>query len=146
MNNHLIKNHKYSTIKGFVIMLISYAVLVYFFDIEKYLLIFMAIFIGYSMFKTKKILLEIILNQNSILLHTYSIINGKKEICINLEQIIEIDFDDNLIISYKDEYGKSIETFEINAEPWNNLYSRIKELKLKHQEFEILKKEKTITE
>ncbi|MDP2686835.1 MAG: hypothetical protein Q8O62_06410 [Aequorivita sp.] len=89
---------------------------------------------AYNLFKRNKILLEIDLNDKIVIIRSYSILNGKKELNLKIDDIIEIDFFRGLFIKYKNHNEKTAQSFEINAEPWNSLYGQIRQLKLSVQE------------
>lgn len=135
MNNHLVKNHNKKTILNFGVMIIIFVVLIYFFpNIFKWysLLVFAIIFIYNSL--KKEILLEIILQKETVKIKSYTIINGNKELILNLNEIIELDIFSGFSIRYKNSLGKNNQPYIINAEPWNNIYTQIKNLKLALQE------------
>ncbi|WP_165148672.1 hypothetical protein [Aequorivita sp. KMM 9714] len=90
----------------------------------------------YLTIKEQKLLLEIDVNGNQISLISYSILGGKKELNLKTSEIIELDHFKGFVVKYKNSFGKKTETFQINAEPWNNIYGQIKILKLAVQELE----------
>jgi len=134
MNEQLIKKHKNTITKNFIIVIISFSVLFYIYSQSIITIILLVFSIAYGLIKKTKILLEIREDENVIYFISYSIFNGIKERNLKLKQIEKIEFDKELIITYRGEYGKVIDTYNLNAEPWNNLYVQIKKLKLQHQE------------
>jgi|TARA_R100001530_G_scaffold134021_1_gene108221 hypothetical protein len=143
MNKHLIKNHRLWIVFTFL-KYVCFLVIFYYLvskNIDWYLIILLSIYPIYSLLKNEKIILEINNSDEEVIISYYSILMGQKELSINLDQIIEIDFYKGLIIKYKSSLGKIIQTYRINAEPWNNLYGQIKDLKLAFQEFQATKEE-----
>ncbi len=138
MNKYLIKKYRINIIRLLSLIVISTIFLVYSCEVNIFTVTLLDIVILYSTFNIQGILLEIRYNENKVLLMSYSIIRGKKEFELELDKIIDVDYDGNFILTYKDDYGKDIEKYELNAEPWNNLYSQIKQLKLNIQERENL--------
>ncbi|SFZ95235.1 hypothetical protein SAMN05428642_1185 [Flaviramulus basaltis] len=138
MNDHLIKNLKISLFWSLLGNFIIGGLIIYFINslkpIEWYAWLIYLIYPTYLMIKEKKILLGIEINGNEISIKSYSIFGGKKELNLNINEIIELDFFRGFVVKYKNSLGKNTETFQINAEPWNNVYGQIKNLKLAIQE------------
>lgn len=140
MNNHLIKNFKISLLLSWIRTIVFLGAILYFTTLlesveptewyDWFLWSLFLIFGIYSSTKKTKILLEIGVNENEISIISYSILKGKKEINLNVKEIIEIDCYNGLEIKFKNAEGKWTESYEINAEPWNNIYGQIKSLKL----------------
>jgi hypothetical protein len=145
MNDHLIKNLKISLFWSLLGNFIFGGLIIYFINtlkpIEWYAWLIYFIYPTYLMIKEKKILLEIRINGNQISIKSYSIFGGKKELNLNINEIIELDFFRGFVIKYNSSLGKNTETFQINAEPWNNIYGQIKNLKLAVQELRPRKSE-----
>jgi hypothetical protein len=145
MNDHLIKNLKISLFWSLLGNFIISGLIIYFINtfkpIEWYAWLIYLLYPTYLMIKEKKILLEIRINRDEISIESYSLFGGKKELSLNINEIIELDFFRGFVIKYKNSLGKNTETFQINAEPWNNLYGQIKNLKLAVQELELSKTE-----
>ena len=141
MNKHLINNHRlwivYTFLKYLFLLVVFYYLVSK--NIDWYLIILLSIYPIYSLLKNEKIILEINNSDEKVIISYYSILKGQKELIINLDQIIEIDFYKGLVIKYKSSLGKITETYRINAEPWNNIYGQIKDLKLTFQEFQATK-------
>lgn len=146
MNDHLIKNLKISLFWGLLGNFIIGGLIIYFINslkpIEWYAWLIYLIYPTYLMIKEKKILLGIEINGNEISIKSYSIFGGKKELNLNINEIIELDFFRGFVVKYKNSLGKNTETFQINAEPWNNVYGQIKNLKLAIQELRPKKSKK----
>lgn len=138
MNDHLIKNLRISLLLNLLGNFLIIALLIYITigKIEWYTWLLYLIYPTYLMIKEKKILLEINMNKKAISLKSYSIFGGRNELNLNLDEIIELDFYGGFILKYKNSMGKNKETFHLNAEPWNNLYGQIKNLKLAVQEMD----------
>ncbi|MDG5493019.1 hypothetical protein [Psychroserpens sp. SPM9] len=143
MNDHLIKNLKLSLFWSLIGNFIIGGLLLYFINtfkpIEWYAWLIYLVYPTYLMVREKKILLEIVINRDDINIKSYSLFGGKKELSLNINEIIELDFFRGFVIKYKNALGKNTETFQINAEPWNNLYGQIKDLKLAVQKLELSK-------
>ncbi|RXR30683.1 hypothetical protein EQG68_11550 [Flavobacterium piscinae] len=103
---------------------------------EGYTWLIYLIYPTYLMIKGKKILLEIHIDVKKVMLKSYSIFGGRKELNLDINEIVELDFYRGFVIKYKTSLGKKTETFHLNAEPWNNLYGQIKNLKLAVQDME----------
>ncbi|OEJ98750.1 hypothetical protein A8C32_06015 [Flavivirga aquatica] len=137
MNDHLIKNLRISLIKSLFGSLILGGL--FFYSIkptEWYYGFLYLIYPLYLTIKQRKIILEIKNELGNVKIDSYSIIRGKQELNLNISEIIELDFFNGFVIKYKDRYGKTTETYEINAEPWNNIFEQIKYLKITFQELE----------
>ncbi|AUC74908.1 hypothetical protein [Olleya sp. Bg11-27] len=137
MNDHLIKNLKLSLVWDLLKSFILVSIILYFINSDKPIqwssLLIYLFFPIYYLFK-KKILLEILKTENGIIIKSYSILNGRKDLNLKISEIIELDHYNGFVIKYKNSLGKNTETFQINAEPWNNIYEQIKSLKLSVQE------------
>ncbi|NGX84318.1 hypothetical protein G3A46_08325 [Aequorivita sp. KMM 9714] len=140
MNDHLIHNLKISIIWRLLVNIITVGLIIYLFNtvkrIEWYTWLILLIYPMYLTIKEQKLLLEIDVNGNQISLISYSILGGKKELNLKTSEIIELDHFKGFVVKYKNSFGKKTETFQINAEPWNNIYGQIKILKLAVQELE----------
>jgi hypothetical protein len=148
MNDHLIKNLWISLLWSLLGSIIIISLALFFINtlrpIEWYKWIFVFAYPGYLMLKSKNIILSIDIIENEVQLKSFSILGGKKDLNLKLDEIIKLDFYRGLKIQYKTDYGKTTETFLLNAEPWNSLYGQIKALKLATQDLKQNKNTRTI--
>ncbi|XMO86514.1 hypothetical protein AAFN75_17150 [Algibacter sp. AS12] len=147
MNDHLIKNLKLKVFWNLFWNILIFSGVLYLInsntdmDMDWYSIPLILFFSIFYLFKDNKIILEILQNHDEITIISYSIIKGRKKLILNINEIIKLDFYKGFVIKYKNSSIKTTETFQINAEPWNNIYEQIKRLKLKVQDFEKQKKE-----
>ena len=137
MNEHLIKKLRISVLLNFLVSIVVVGVFCYLIkDNEWYTGFYYLIQPTYLTFTGRKILLEIDEDSGSINIGSYSVLTGKRTFTIDINEIIELDFFRGFVVKYKNSKGKTTETFEINAEPWNTIYGQIKQLKLNFQDIE----------
>ena len=137
---HLIKNYKIDLLKGKIIELIIIGgVLFYFFaiDSEDNVILIGSITLLFSAIRDirTKIILGIESNSKEFTIFYYSLFKGEKTLQVRYEDLVDVDYKNDLKIKYKEYPGKAIQNFKINAEPWNNLYEQIKRFKLYSQDY-----------
>ena len=146
MNDHLIKKLKISVLRTFLGNFIFGGLLIYLCNriepFEWYFWLLCLVYPTYSMLKAEKIILEVLKTENDFTIISYAILQGKKELKLNINDIVLLDFFRGFIIKHKTIYGKKDEVYQINAEPWNSIYGQIKELKLAEQELKTLDTER----
>ena len=152
MNDHLIKNHRNSSIKSGIVSLVSFFVILYltgeydsnYSSAFSWILGFVYIVFAGFVVKTQittKVLLEIKRNAENFEVVNYSILKGKNKLILNPQNIIEIEGQDDLRICYSDQGEENWIVLEINAEPWNNLFDGIRALKMVEQKKQLEIKE-----
>ena len=138
MNDHLISNCKKRTILNLFFTLLIGITYYYFFQPIEWAILIFAVTAGVYNSLRRSILLGIVVDQQDITIENYNFLKGKKKFKPTQDELLGLDFYGNDIsLKYKRGNVSLTKTYQITAEPWNDLYGQIKKLKLKIQELEI---------